>query len=606
MIEFQRQSTVVDTVRALREENPQRGLDWALGRVRVSRATFFRYEANVKAGTACVKDRAPGGRPRKFQLSEGEIHKLRSLVAIHDSVDFAVEKFVDCRECTHNTRVLLLDAMELAARRGTRPRWPESLHRAARLTQAEKAELRGEKHAGNVALAPRIGLFRRDENGVDHHIKAHSTWSFDDESINRPYLVPINVHPNFRDQVDPRYHWKLARQFLKSMDIYSEAWLGVMAVGRRADQYRGEDIVRFMYEVVMAQGTLPDRVILERGRWEGTAIHGISVFNGHREVMWGGLDDLFTIDHKKDSRGKAWLETGLRLTQRATAFIGEDIGGKRGEFELANKHWAQIQRQAAMLEEGKELPKVLRDPLAVGFLTQEQAEEIEAQACFEVNCRAKVREAFGRRAVVPNDLLQNAITPRPLPESERWRFFPIKKEAAVIKGGLIQVAVQGYDSFQFVVNGVDPHLHLDNGYRVLIAFDPQRPDFGCYVANAETGSKNRNHFGFGELILMAPYQGPLPLSDDSETHGPDYKRRARATVRSGFAQVKKHITDTRAARIHQTLDEHGRTTRTSNRPEMTPARSAESPRRHRAAAPAIDMDALRRKEAAAMGEEVVS
>lgn len=599
MIEYQRQADTVQSVRELRDAHPERGLDWVLQKVHVSRATFFRYESNVKAGVACIKERNAGGRPRKYVLTAEEVTKLRSLVAIRDSVDYAIEEFADCPQCGHATRTLILHTLEMAQRGACKPRWPESLRRAARITPAERAELRGEKHAGELTLAPRIGLFERDRHGVDHYIKAHSTWTMDDESINRPYLVPCHVHPNFRDIVDPRYHWKLCRQFLKGMDIYSEAWLGLMAVGRERDQYRGEDIVRFIYELVMAHGTLPDKIIMEQGRWKGSAVHGVAVHDGHREIMWGGLDELFQIDHKETSRGKAWLETGLRLGQRASAHTGEDIGGVRGEFELANKHWMQIQRQAALLEEGR-IPKVLRDPLALGFLTQEQAEQIEAETSFQLNCRAKQREAFGKRTVVPNDLLQNAITPRPLPESERWRFFPQKREATIMRGGAIKVSVEGYPyPFMFVVNGVVPNLHLENGYRVLIAFDPQRTDLGCVVGNAEVGSRNRGHFGFGAIMLTAPFLPPAPMSNESEVHEPDYKKRARATVRSGFAEVKKHITDARAARIRQTLDEHGRTSRVSNRPEAAPHQHA-APRRKPVE---VDQTALRRREAAMLGEE---
>lgn len=597
-MEFQRHTDIVSSVRELQDVHPDKSLDWACAKLRISRGTYYRYAANVKQGTACVRDRNPGGRPAKFALTDAEVMAARKLVAKHEgSIDFAMPLFADDPACTHKTRELINDEIERAARYGRKPRWPEKLRQKVRVTAIELAQMRGDKSTGNLSLAPRIGLFHRDEQGEDHFIKTHSIWTMDDESANQPYLVPFLPHPDLRDRVDPRYHFKLCRQALFALDIYSAAWLGVEAIGRERDQYRGEDILRFIQHLIDSQGTMPETLILEKGRWMGTAIHGISTHDGHRNVMWGGLDELMRIEHKNDSRGKAWIETAFNFKQRALAQSGEDVGRVRGEFEAASKHWLQIQKQAAMLEEGR-MPEVLRDPLALGFMTQQQFEELHAQKMFELNCRSKTREGF-TRAVVPNDLLQNAITPRPLPQSERWRFNPIKDEAVIVRGGMIVKSVKEYGQFNFAVNGVLDDVHFENGYRVLIAFDPQMPERGCVIANAETGSKNRHGYKFGQVMLTAPPLNRVPIIDDSMQRGTNWKKKASTAARAGFAQVKRSLTDERATRIRQTLDHQGRLTRVSNRPD--PATAATSPPSSRRTAAPIDLEALRRSERAAMG-----
>lgn len=604
-VEFARHQEIVASVEELRDQHPQQSLEWALSQVRISRGTFYRYQAEVRAGTACISDRDPGGRPAKYSLNDTEVARLRYLVAKHDSVDFGLEKFMDDPSCTHETRELMIGEVEKAARRGKMVRWPDSLRRIARVTPYERAELRGKKHVSNVSLTPRKGLFWRDESGQDHYIKSHSVWVMDDESGNQPHTVRFEPHPEVKGLVHDKYLWKLCRQVLKCKDLYSGAWLGITAVGRERDQYRGEDIVRFMLACIDAQGTMPDEMILEKGRWKGNGVHGIEVHNGHEYVRWGGLDALIRITHVHDSKGKASLESDLRIHQRAMAHSGEDIGGARGEFEIATKHYLQIQRQAAAMQEGK-IPEELRDPLALGFLTQDQFEELHAQKAFELNCRPKKRAAFGE-AKVPNDLLQNAITPRPLPASERWRFLPLKKEATIIRGGLVQVSVAPYPRpFLFVVNGEREDIHLENGYRVFIAFDPQRPDLGCAIGNGESGARNRAGFGFGEIIMMAPLAGDMPYRDESEERGPNLKKRASVAARAGFAQPKRHHRDERAVRIRQTLDNEGRTTRISNRPEadMEVATRPAATRPRRSALP--DAETLAARERKALEAEIFS
>jgi hypothetical protein len=602
-----------DTVKAvleLREVYPTKPLEWACEKVGVSRATYHRYAKEVKQGEACISDRDLGGRPAKFQLTTEEVTRLRYLVSRYDgSFDYAIKKAAHDTHFSPEVRGMILDIQDRAARRGQKERWPEALRRLGRVTPAEMDELRGKKHSEKTTLMPRIGLYGIDANGEKIFMKANSSWSMDDESINRPYLVRCNVHPDIIDQVDERYHWKLCRQVLKVKDIYSRAWLGMMGVGRERDQYRGEDILRFIKFTADAWGTLPEELILEQGRWKGNALQGVEVCNGHKNIRWGGLDKIVRLTYKPTSNGKTWLESDLRRGQRETAFIGEDVGHSRGEMELANKHYLQIQRQARLLEEGK-IPEVLRDPLDLGFLPQGDMEEIEAKALETLNWTPMQMSNHGNQVKVPMDLYQNAITPRPIPDAERWRFYPVKREKAITRGGMIECAVEGYQmTFMFVVNGVQDDLHLENGYRCLIAFDPAQPNLGCVVANAEISSKNRHGFGFGEIMITAPLHEGVPIHGDARGQQKNYKKAASASVRNGFAAVKKHHKDERAARITHTVNRAGEARQHANRPDadlMAANATANAPRAaRRAPAPLPDLDMIERRESAMRAKQLI-
>ena len=604
----------------LKNEHP----DWPAPRLLrmcgISKPTLHRWMKQLKRDVPPTPKKT--GRPPKFpELHGAEFTALRALVVKHEgSIEFAVPEFITDPACSPGLAAIIQKEIETAAVKRRKPDWPGSLRRQIRATDAELAHFRGQRHAGNVSLAPRIGLFHRDEQGRDHYIKANSVWIADDETSNQRYLVPIRVHPDIIDRVDPKYHWKLCGQLFKFQDFYSARWLSVTTIGRERDAYRGEDIPRFILQTIDAMGTMPEELLFEKGRWMGTAVHGIPVWNGRKEIMWGGLDPLMKITHASDSRGKAWIETGFSFSQRACAQGGEDIGRSRGEFENATEHYLQIQRQAAMLEEGR-IPDVLRDPIALGFLTASQCEELHSNAMWKVNCLPKVREGF-EGAVVPNDLYEHTIPPRPLPVSERWRFLPHKAQRVITGGGKITVSIKPYGKFQFIVNGVikkkdgSGDIHLDNGHRALIAFDPQRPDLGCVVGNMEMGSMNREGYGFGEIMGTAEHLAPVPYRDDSADYSrPNYKKRATAAVRNGFAAVKQHLKDERAARIVQTLDEQGRFTRAGNRPDVpliessphTPCEEPDAPDpRTRRVRSTLDLDpeAIAARERRAMEREI--
>ena len=92
--------------------------------------------------------------------------------------------------------------------------------------------------------------------------------------------------------------------------------------------------------------------------------------------------------------------------------------------------------------------------------------------------------------------------------------------------------------FRFRVNGASDH-YLEHGHAVLVAFHPGKPEQGCHVFNAETGTRNRDGLKFGELLLVAPIAEDAPqfsLSRD-EQDAFARRRRAAAAVRSEFRAI---------------------------------------------------------------------
>jgi hypothetical protein len=587
MTEIYHRQDVLSRMEEMRDRHPGKPLDWYAVKCGISKGTYFRWQQQGFTPT----ERNVGGRPAKFVLEKEEALALRALALKHDSTQYAIEIFSRSEHCRPQTRELILDILDRAARRDKIVRWPESLRKAAYVTQAEKNEFRGRNRASSRSLAPRKGMFWRDAQGEDHALRTHSAWMMDDYSTNQPYIIQTSDGAT-----------KLCRQMLVCQDVYSAMWLGVETIGRERDQYRAEDILRFILHCIDAQGTMPARLVLERGRWDSKAIHGLEVWDGHRHVLWGGLGDIIDISNGFDSRHKAALEVNLDVLQTTLAHSGEDIGRKRGEFETATRKYLSVQQQARMIAEGG-TPRSLKDAQRMGFLTQDDALELHAVKMDELNRRAKKREAFDK-AVVPMDLMRDTITPRPLPVEERWRFLPVKREATIRRGGLIEVAVKEYPrSFIFAVNGQQPDVCLENGYKVLIAFDPARPDQGCIVANAETGVKNRENYRFGQRLLTAPMMQDVPQWDESPREGASLKKKAAAQVRTGFAGIKRHLRDDRALRVHQAHDDAGQVTRRTNKRDE-PMITDEAPAPPRTVARrALDADVIAARERKLMEEE---
>jgi hypothetical protein len=150
-----------------------------------------------------------------------------------------------------------------------------------------------------------------------------------------------------------------------------------------------------------------------------------------------------------------------------------------------------------------------------------------------------MRRAFGKRPVVPDDLFRLAVR-RECPASELWRFLPVKRIATVRQGAL-EMSVNHYPMpFRFRVNGAPgSDLYIEHGYKVLVAFHPGKPEQGCHVFNAETGTNNRDGHRFGAPLLIAPMAEDAPQFSLSRSEQDAFamRRRAAAAVRTEFRAI---------------------------------------------------------------------
>src|SRR5207245_1818922 len=85
--------------------------------------------------------------------------------------------------------------------------------------------------------------------------------------------------------------------------------------------------------------------------------------------------------------------------------------------------------------------------------------------------------------------------------------------------------------FRFQVNGIDHERYFENGYTVLIAFHPGRPEDGRHVFNAERGTRNRDNLPFGEKLLIAP------MDEDAPQISFATRRKCNPVLRSEFRAI---------------------------------------------------------------------
>jgi hypothetical protein len=521
------QSHKLDAVRRVSAQiaagSPMRSACRAQG---VPVSSFQSWQAKLAAGgeSALLADYRGCGRPAKFEVDAHESNALRSLVLVRDSQTFAIEEFARTHpECRPETREKILAELDRATREHRYPRWPVSLRRAVAVTSEDRALLRGSKHFDALSFSPRKGLFFTDEEGRRVSLRPHTAWVMDDYSTNEPYIVSAESGAQ-----------RLCRQTLAAMDVACDAWLGVEMVGRERDAYRGEDILRFILRCIDGQGTMPLYLMLERGRWDSQSVHGLDLerelgpkFKGR---TWGALDELFGIIHGFSSRHKAQLESSFNILQRALAHSGREIGRHASEFERATKDYLAVQA-------GR------KDARSAGFLSIEEARQCHWRAMQYLNGRGKHRAATGL-VEVPDDLMamwDAELDARRLPESERWRFLPVKR-LATVRGGFVELSVTPYPrTFRFQINGTEGGLYLPGGYRVLVAFDPAMPAMGARICNGETGTANRDARPIGEFLATAPDAQDAPQFD---LRGGGYadsgKKKASAAARTAFASINPH------------------------------------------------------------------
>jgi hypothetical protein len=508
-----------------------------------------------------LKDRrSESGRHAKFEFNTEETNALRDCHLRKDSLPLAIEDFIRMPACRPETREKLQAEMDRAARAGRLPNWPMSVRRAAYVSDDMRANFRGRKHAQQFEIVERRGLFWIDEDRNEVPIVGNSMFESDDMSCNKPF--------RYNDPGTSAIH--VGRQTLCTMTLYAAAWLGVSPVGRERDAYRLEDIADHLLDVVLEHG-LPQIWRFERGPWENQVVDGIKLPPDMRppdwdeKRRWGSLDRLFRVVHVYSSRAKGLIESSFDFLQALIDHNadteGLTIGRKRGEFERATKLYHAATNLKCSAEK--------RESAAAHFWKIGDAADGIAAAMDRFNNRPKIRRAFGRQAVVPNDLQRTAVK-RECPPGEMWRFSPIKKTATV-RNGAIETTVPHYPfPFRFRVNGVT-ELHLEYGYSVLIAFHPGRPEEGCHVFNAESGVRNREGLRFGELMFVAPMAedaAQLNLSpDEKEFHA---RKNSNAAVRSEFRAIV--ATGRRGRRVSTARNGFGDSTTLQSPDRVTPAR----------------------------------
>lgn len=427
--------------------------------------------------------RERSGRKPLCQLTAAEESALRSLVLEHRmSEESAIRAFPKHPACTAATRHFILERIRKShsGHRSTakKERWPDSLRRAAHVTASDREHYYG-PDAARAKSIPSQRRLTYAINGREFAMRPHSIWTFDDYSSNKPYYLEY-AEGKFR----------CCRQILAGMDCYSHGWLSFLHVGKERDAYTASDALRVIHLTLESHETRPDVIILEQGRWKGNAIRGLDIGLASR---WGDIQEAgFIVEYTHDSRGKAELEAGFHPLQIELQG-GADIGHTRGLHERESDNYLAV-------NQGR------RDPRLCGFVSLGESEAWHYQAAAALNARRKQRQELGYASADELFAEHESAPKRPLPAEHRWLFMPHKQEATVgsIGRSLVGCTVDGRKHF-FVVNGIREDVHLDDGHKVLIAFDPERPALGCAIANADGSTKNRDGWRMGELLLGGQY-----------------------------------------------------------------------------------------------------
>lgn len=464
-----------------------------------------------------------GGTP-KYKLTRDECLCLRLHNLERGSLALAVEWFVKDVRCLPGTRALILAELDRSRSARRIAHWPVSIRRAGYVTAEERALYLGPKAMQNLEMCSRRGNFY-EVHGVSHELQAGTCYESDDMSGNEPCKF-----------TDPETGIiRLGRQTLITNDVFSAAFLGVTPIGRERDAYRVEDIADHMADIIDAHG-IPVAWRLERGTWENSFIDGFKLPDGSR---WGGLDEIFAIIRAYTSRGKGGIESSFNLLQSMTAHLSVCIGRNRGEFEKATRLVQAAQRASAQAQKLR-TQESIDTAIQAHTLFWEMADMTDgyAEAMRQFNLRPKMRRAHGKQTVVPDELFRGAVR-RDCPAGDRWRLLPVKRPASV-RRGVIEMSVDHYPmSFRFTAAGVVDGLHLENGYSVLVAFHPGKPELGCHVFNAETGPINRDGIRFAAKLLVAPIAPDSPQftigrADQDAFAG---RRKASAAVRTEFHAI---------------------------------------------------------------------
>lgn len=468
------------------------------------------------------------------QLLRG-ICAARSSSVARQRKTMAVEEFVRMEHpgIRPETREFLGARLEQWRQTGKRPNWPVSVMRACHVTEAEMALMRGRLREKSPVV--RKGNFIVDRHGREVPMRPFMVYCSDDVSINEP----------FRWQDPASGQWLAGRQVLSTIDWHSAGGLGNTAIGRRKDAYRAEDIADHFLDVCQQWGC-PQVWILEQGSWAGTFVKGIQVDG--LQANWGALDPyLFAVNNEDSPRGKGLIEERFDMLQTLMAITegGLTMGREPGEFRQVAKLLRRVTYDRRREDDG--LPV---SPEAVLKLWP-STEMLHAltQAFCRLNARPVQRHWLGGASMVPNEALDGHHG-KPIPSEHRWRFCPIKR-AAVVRGGCVELKADHYSQpFRFSVSAEEPTI--DNGYKVLVAFHPGRPEEGCWIANREPGARNRKGWGMGEVLFNAPYLPLQPQVDLSgNARGTGLRRRHDSAVRTEFRPVREALAEVKDFRRRQ-------------------------------------------------------
>lgn len=486
--------------------------------LRVPNATLARWIARVRACGGDVEAALePGdiGRPVIFAPNELELTLARYYRLTKESLTVAAWFFARDARVRPEIAAIIHAIEEKALATGKDESWPDSIRRAFRVTAQERADFRSKKAVISEEMVTRRGMFEVLADGTSREILPGETWELDDYSANQPYT--------FKDPATGQL--MLGRQILAARDLAAARWLGFDHIGRERDAYRGEDIVRFIERLCRAWG-IPRRLRLERGAWEGEAVHGIAVEG--MATRWGDLNDIIAIEHVFKSKSKGIIEGGFNVLQRWLSHTGTDIGRHRGEFEEATRRLRQVRDSGA-------------DPLTLGFLSQEKSSALHEEAAALINSRPMHR-AHLEEKVAPDDLAaRHGWHTRPITDSDAWYFFPYKVQRTVRSGTVEVTPGNGWAKMIFALNGIRDGIHFESGHQVLIAFDPARPDLGAHVCNADLSRRNRHAWRMGQLLIpSAPVMDLAPQFNASSILSPHLaiRKKASAAAATTFRAVR--------------------------------------------------------------------
>lgn len=475
------------------------------------------------------------GRPSAVQMTREELHALRALVAMRSTagrlhISLALEEFVHHPACSEKTRQWLQERIDASHAVGCRPNWPLSLRRMAAPTSAEMAAFRGPKALAMAAPSVRRGAFYVDARGRTCELQALDLYESDDVSINEPF--------RWRDLETGT--WMAGRQTLATLDVYSAGFLGFTCVGRPKDAYRQEDIADHFLDICTARG-MPVAWRLEHGSWAATFVSGIEM-PGYA-TRWGALDALFQVIHSNGPRGKGLIEERFHMLQTLMAHSegGITMGRYAGEFERTAQLMRRVGYDRRRADAG--LPT---DEAAVMRLWEADKAADGCRRAAERLLQRPTERVWSEKPIIPADVLPDH-SQRPIPTAERWRFLPIKL-AAVVRKGVLELRTANYPMpFRYAVNGTEHGIYLEDNYPVFAAFHPGRPEIGVTIGNRETGARNRNGWGMGEIIARdLPYLPLMPqmdLSNRTGAAGPGLSAKFQSTVRAEFRGTRKAMTE---------------------------------------------------------------